>query len=133
MESIRHVIVNNVSNVAKLANHPTHQLRVLHSNSCVPEVIHETRRLSSLMRYVSNDSRTTILYAIERTLRLLLDRIPITTAIRKQLLDMQEEFKTGIERISTHYESDITVETHCDRIQRQWDQICDLLQESIVE
>jgi len=123
------VLMDNIRNVARLETHPTHQLRVTNNASCIPEIHHESRMFTSMVRMLSGDSRATILSAIERTLELTADQVQQNTAFRDRVVPYNAPFEKGVRILQTFYERDMSVLTIIDRILQRWGTLIDACME----
>lgn len=123
MERVRVTILDNIRNVSWLELYPTHQLRALNQSSCVPEILHEARHIPSLTRMLSGDSRRTILAAIEQTLVLIMEGLPVTVSFIETVRTHQTKFVRGVSTLQTHYENDMYVTMVIGRILSVWSQI----------
>ena len=117
MDHAINIILQNIQSVGKLSVYPTHQLRVLHTMSCLPEIVHETRLFPAIVRFLSGDSRCEIIKAFRITLNfiesgLLRNKGP-TSILIKQCED-------GLYVLRNRYEGDINTIMQVDALITQW-------------
>jgi hypothetical protein len=121
MDRLRSILLDNVRNIARLEHYPTHRLRILHGASCVPEILHEARVLSSVGRLFSGDSRKTVLVAIEQTIQFLVENVSSSPPrFREELREYTTKFLGGLTAIQAHYAIDMDVVTVIERIRSVW-------------
>lgn len=123
MNAMIQIIVSNIRNVTMLSTFPTHQLRVVHASSCLPEIYHEDRSYAFLFRSLSGDSRKNVLSAIERTLLFLIDGIPLTKESKEEIKSLSDGFTRGMQSLVMLYEKDMFVHERCSRIAKDWEHI----------
>ena len=116
MERLRQTIVSNIQIICKLKDYPTHQLRVIHINSCFPEIQHETRSMSSILRPFSGDSRYIVLDAITTTIRFIQHDFPLGEEKLRHICDMMNDFLDGLHIFKVKYEHDIGVTTRIESL-----------------
>ena len=124
MQAIWDRALDNLRNIARLAQCPTHQLRVLYPDSCVPELHYETRPWTSLLRRVTGDSRHGVFAALERTVDILLGAGTSTTPpgpeVVRQCLELDTTFRRGLRTLRQYYDTDLSIESAHDRILDRW-------------
>jgi hypothetical protein len=128
MIRIRGILLDNIRNIARLEHFPTHQLRVVNPSSCLPEILHESRTLSSVMRLVSGDSRKGVLTAIEQTLLFISEGLQYSVEFQRDIARYEDTFERGLTALKTHYERDMYVTMVIDRILHSWRNIIHSLQ-----
>lgn len=121
MDDIRNIILDNIRTVSRLEQYPTHKLRVIHQQSCVPEILHESRYLPSITRRISQDSRIGVLVAIEQTIRFLRDDSIMNDEFQTDIQQYKERFNKGMSALQLRYEEDMHVTTTIERIMADWE------------
>ena len=120
MDRVRIILLDNIRNVARLEQYPTHQLRVVNQASCLPEILHESRMFSSFVRLLSGDSRRIVLAAIEQTLRFVTEGVHYSAEFQQDIVRHKDRFERGMAALQTHYERDMYVTMVIDRILYTW-------------
>ena len=134
MQRLCTILLDNIRNVSHMETYPTHKLRILHQDSCLPEILHENRGFSSFRRILTYDSRIVVLEAIERTLQFILDITQLGEQFTLMLREYASRFERGVATLNTYYEKDMYVTMVIERILATWKQImgrvaCDIERE----
>ena len=116
MERLSQAIVSNIQTICKLKDYPTHQLRVLHSQSCFPELQHETRHMPSISRPFSGDSRHVVLDVVATTIVFLQQHFPLCEEKLRHIHEMMNAFLDGLHVLKVKYEHDVSVNTRIDAL-----------------
>jgi hypothetical protein len=133
MDVILNTLQKNVIIVSSMDSYPTTQIRILSDlNAVLPILAHDNRPLPQIQRYLSDDSRTRVCAAIDRTMDLLSDLLlSADTRVQDCLSSVGTcELVRGLEALCKSYKHDATVVLEVRRIRQKWATLVDKIQSS---
>lgn len=108
------------------------KLRVCHELSVLPSLIHDLRPLSSLTRFMTSDSRESVLRVLTKTLSIFSDLVDLTdkdnltwmSPVRSMVKDNSQAFLAGLRMLEQNYDYDVSVKIQVKQLEQKWSSIC---------
>lgn len=108
------------------------KLRVCHELSVIPSLSHDLRPLSALTRFITSDSRDSVLRVLAKTLSIFADLVDLPdqqnlawmSPVRSMVKDNSQVFLDGLRMLEQNYDYDVSVKIQVKQLEQKWTSIC---------
>lgn len=113
------------------------KLRVCHELSVIPSLSHDLRPLSALTRFITSDSRESVLRVLAKTLSIFNDLVDLPdkqnlawmSPVSSMVKDNSQAFLAGLRMLEQNYDYDVSVKIQVKQLEQRWTSICAKLAE----